>query len=157
MVMKSKDMWLVEFYAPWCGHCQHLEPEWNKAATELKGKIKVAKVDATQNAKLSSMFGIRGYPTIKIFPPGPKSDSAENYDGPREASSIVNTALEKLEKYGIVPDVEQLTDENQLKETCKDKTGVCVITFLPNLVDSSTQQRNGYIEQLKSVILIFNI
>lgn len=52
-IFSSKDIWMVEFYAPWCGHCKNLEPEWNAAATELKGKVKFAKVDATAEQKLA--------------------------------------------------------------------------------------------------------
>jgi protein disulfide-isomerase A6 len=47
-VYGSKDIWLVEFYAPWCGHCKALEPEWNASASQLKGKVKFGKVDATE-------------------------------------------------------------------------------------------------------------
>lgn len=47
LVLKSKDIWFVEFYAPWCGHCKKLEPEWNAAASKLKGQVKLGKVDAT--------------------------------------------------------------------------------------------------------------
>jgi len=67
LVLGSKDIWLVEFYAPWCGHCKKLEPEWNDAASKLKGTVKLGKVDATVETSLASRFGVKGYPTIKVF------------------------------------------------------------------------------------------
>ena len=58
-VLDSKDMWLVEFYAPWCGHCKKLAPEWASAATTLKGKVKLGAVDATQFQDLAGRYGVR--------------------------------------------------------------------------------------------------
>ena len=149
-IFKNKEMFIVAFYAPWCGHCQKLLPEWNAAATQLKGQIKLAKVDATVNQQLASRYQIQGYPTIKIFPPGDKTNSnIEEYNGPRDEDGIVQYALSKLNSYGYVPDIPQLVNNDILKETCEEKTRICILVFLPHIADSSKNERNKYLNYVK--------
>ena len=151
IVFKSKDMFIVAFYAPWCGHCQKLLPEWNAAASELKDKIKLAKVDATVNQQLAARYNIQGYPTIKIFPPGEKTQSnIEDYTGPRDSNGIVQFALIKLETYNYVPDIPQLVNNDILKDTCEDRTGICILVLLPHIADSSANERNKYLDYVKN-------
>eukprot|EP01017_Pseudomicrothorax_dubius_P035101 TRINITY_DN4878_c0_g1_i1.p1 TRINITY_DN4878_c0_g1~~TRINITY_DN4878_c0_g1_i1.p1 ORF type:complete len:473 (-),score=108.72 TRINITY_DN4878_c0_g1_i1:113-1531(-) len=151
-VLKSNDLWLVEFYAPWCGHCKRLEPEWNVAASKLRGEVKVAKVDATVEQGLAQRYGIRGYPTIKLFPPGKKSDSnIEDYSGQRDSSSIINWALERKAQLRPILKVEQLLDKDIFSQYCKEIRGICIIAFLPHILDSSASERNRYISLLEEI------
>jgi len=148
-VMGSKDMWLVEFYAPWCGHCKKLAPEWASAASTLKGKAKLGAVDATQFPDLAQRYGIKGYPTIKYFPAGPKLD-AEEYNGGRTAGDIVQWVEAKAESFAEPPEIRELLSDDIFKEECREKS-ICLVSILPDILDTGAKGRNEYIEILKAM------
>lgn len=142
-VLDSEETWMVEFFAPWCGHCKSLAPEWEKAAKKLEGKVKLGAVDATAHASLGQRYEVKGYPTIKIFPAGVKSDDkVEDYQGPRESEGIVAHAMSTLDKHGIPPPITEITSNEIFEEKCGASKKICVIMFVPHILDSGADGRN---------------
>lgn len=80
---------MVKFFAPWCGHCKHLAPEYEKAAEQLKGgKVVLAEVDCDAHKDLCSRFEVRGYPTLKWFPKG--ETKPQEYSGGRSVADFLS-------------------------------------------------------------------
>ncbi|KAJ2943669.1 hypothetical protein O0L34_g16781 [Tuta absoluta] len=124
-VVSSNNFILVEFYAPWCGHCKSLAPEYAKAATKLSEEgsaIKLAKVDATQEQELAENYGVRGYPTLKFF----KNGNPIDYTGGRQADDIVAWLKKKTG-----PPAVEVSSLEQAKELIAANT-VIVFGFFPD-------------------------
>ncbi|KAI8984046.1 thioredoxin-like protein [Mycotypha africana] len=95
---------LIEFYAPWCGHCKNLAPtyaELGDAFALQKDKVLIAKFDADSNREVAQRYGIQGFPTLKWFPQGVTgADEVEQYQGGRDLTSLANFVRDKS---GVAP------------------------------------------------------
>lgn len=111
LISQSNHTSIVEFYAPWCGHCQKLAPAYEKAAVKLKGLAKVAGVncDLDQNKGFCGQMGVKGFPTLKLVRPSKKTGKpiVEDYQGPRTAKAIVDAVIEKIPNH-----VKRVTDKS---------------------------------------------
>mmetsp|Transcript_79249 Transcript_79249/g.164491 ORF Transcript_79249/g.164491 Transcript_79249/m.164491 type:complete len:482 (+) Transcript_79249:52-1497(+) len=84
--LKDNKKTLVEFYAPWCGHCKKLAPDYEKAASILQGQeVSLAKIDATAEKDLAAKYGVKSFPTLTWFEDGQDVP----FDGTRTADGIV--------------------------------------------------------------------
>lgn len=93
----KKEVWMVDFYAPWCGPCNQLMPTWNKVGKVLQKKANVGKVDCTTEHEVCNREGVQSYPTIRLYPAGQSgSRHYETFKGWRNAQSIRAWAFQYL-------------------------------------------------------------
>lgn len=105
VVLKSGIPTLVEFFAPWCGHCKQLAPVYEElglAFQHVKDKVQIAEVDADAERSLGKRFDVQGFPTLKFF--SGKSDKPEEYNSGRELDDLIKFIKEKT---GIRPKKKQ--------------------------------------------------
>ena len=91
VIGKEKDVF-VEFYAPWCGHCKRLAPEYEKVGAAFKEveNVVIAKIDATEN---DTPEEIKGFPTLIFYPK--EQSKGEKYNGERTAEAIIEFVKSK--------------------------------------------------------------
>jgi len=136
----SSPLSLVEFFAPWCGHCKALAPQFDKAAAELKGVAKLIAVDCTIDKDLCSKYGVQGFPTLKVF----RNDGSKpsEYQGGRQSADIVKFLRKQTE-----PAYYQITSDAELEAFIK-KDGVDILGFFPNL---DTAEAKSFVETANSL------
>lgn len=132
--LSDYDLTLVEFFAPWCGHCKALAPEYEIAATELKdydgAKIALAKIDCTKEQDLCQDQKIQGYPTLKMF----KGDKFVGpYEGTRSADEIAKYMIRRSQ-----PVIKTLTAAAELESLLKNPEEIVAVGLFSDKKSNAT-------------------
>ncbi|KAH9617278.1 hypothetical protein KSS87_004503 [Heliosperma pusillum] len=132
-VVENNKYVMVEFYAPWCGHCQSLAPEYAAAATQLKDEgvdVVLAKIDATDENEVAHQFDVQGFPTVLFFVDGHHT----TYSGQRTKEGIVTWIKKKTG-----PSVYNITNTEEAEKilTSNDKL---VLAYLNSFTGPESEE-----------------
>lgn len=117
---------LVEYYAPWCGYCKMLGPEFSKASEILKEShpnIKLGQINCEEETDICKEEEIRGFPTMKVFK---GKDSSVQYTGPRSAEGIAEYMVKES-----LPAVFISQTKDELNEVIESQTQPFMVQVLP--------------------------
>jgi protein disulfide-isomerase A1 len=149
----SKKFALVEFYAPWCPHCKHLVPEYEKLAAyvkqdpELEDKVLIAKIDCESNQAIASQYGIQGFPTLKLFKNG---EFFKDYEGQRSFDAMKNFIVKKVGPPATPLQSLDAIDEFVRKHRAKSPTQTIVIG---QFTTSDSPNREAFLKASDSSLL----
>ncbi|CAI0393137.1 unnamed protein product [Linum tenue] len=109
---------LLEFYAPWCGHCKKLAPILDEVALsfEKDSSVLIAKLDATANDLPSDTFDVQGYPTVFFRS---ASGNLVQYEGDRTKEDIIEFIEKNKDKPAVAQQQQQ--EEVSKEEPAKDE------------------------------------
>lgn len=123
----ARNVWFVEFFAPWCGHCQQLKPTWEALAKELKGLVKVGAVNCDEQQMVCQQHGAQSFPTLKMY----RGGSSVQFDGgERELGQLKAWALENMPLSQMTYLRREEAAEDYLGTKCKKaEWNACAIYF----------------------------
>jgi len=92
-VLKSSEPVVVDFWAEWCGPCKMIGPSLEEIATELKGRVKIVKLNVDENPGVAGKLGIRSIPTLMMFKDGKLSSQKVGAAPKGELTKWINGAI----------------------------------------------------------------
>eukprot|EP00759_Apiculatamorpha_spiralis_P024988 PhF_6_TR28115/c0_g1_i2/m.41590/K09584/PDIA6, TXNDC7; protein disulfide-isomerase A6 len=129
LVLQGDGLWIVEYYAPWCGHCKSFAPEFEKAAKSLKGIIKFGAVNADDKnaAGIAQAYNVPGYPMIHLFPSelveqgeGEYTKNPIQFQSERSANTLVKWAIAQMPTTHISKIADDDSEKNFIEKYSDD-------------------------------------
>lgn len=112
LVTTTQDPWFIKFYAPWCGHCQAMAPNWKEMAKEMKDVLNVGEVNCDVESRLCEDARVSAFPTMYFFRGGQRVE----YTGLRGLGDLLSYTKKAVGPGSSIEDVDAATFK-ELEET----------------------------------------